>query len=284
MLTEFRLATNLYREKTRFVFELIQNAEDNKYSEGREPFLTFALHPDKIVVDSNEDGFEEHDVRSICRTGASTKKERGYIGEKGLGFKSVFNIASNVHIQSGPFSFCFEHERGDDGLGMVTPIYKAHDNSLPSNIRTRMTLRLAASANVERLMQELSELPDSLVMFLTKIKKLSVETHVPGRPSSKVTYSYIAEHRAQGGTLTKLLEIGDHSTQTTQDYHVTKRVLKDLRKDPARPNTDEVEVVLAFPLAIDSVPIIEQQYVFAYLPVRQVGYSVSLANPSHNIS
>lgn len=52
----------------------------------------------------------QSNVRAICSTGESTKTNTsGYIGEKGIGFKSVFKAASKVHIQSGPFSFFFEH-------------------------------------------------------------------------------------------------------------------------------------------------------------------------------
>ena len=53
-----------------------------------------------------------------------------------------------------------------------------------------------------------------------------------------------------------------------------KRTLTKLPKDAARPMTDKAEVVLAFPLDEASLPIIEQQHVFAFLPVRKVGFNV----------
>ncbi|KAL1619824.1 hypothetical protein SLS54_006422 [Diplodia seriata] len=61
---------DLYSKDTRFMYELIQNAEDNSYehaiSEGQKPFLKFSLYPDRMVVDSNEDGFTEDNVKAIC--------------------------------------------------------------------------------------------------------------------------------------------------------------------------------------------------------------------------
>ncbi len=63
----------------------------------------------------------ENDVRQICHTGKSRKKEKpGYVGEKGIGFKSVFQIASRVQIQSNAFSFSFDYSGGpssDEKLG-----------------------------------------------------------------------------------------------------------------------------------------------------------------------
>lgn len=108
------VAEDLYDADTRFIFELIQNAEDNCYRRaaihGQEPFLHLTLHTDHLTVDSNEDGFTENDVRAICSIHQSSKKQTGgYIGHKGIGFTSVFKVAYKVSIQSGPFCFYFEH-------------------------------------------------------------------------------------------------------------------------------------------------------------------------------
>jgi hypothetical protein len=119
------LVKDLYKSKARFVFELIQNAEDNHYKNAAishaEPYIQFSLYPDKIVVENNEDGFTVANVESICKVGGSTKTRTdslSYIGEKGIGFKFVFMVASKAYIQSGPFSFFFEHPSGSDSSGM----------------------------------------------------------------------------------------------------------------------------------------------------------------------
>jgi hypothetical protein len=83
-----RLVTQLYNTNTRFLYELIQHAEDNRYHDAEarfeDPSLSFALYHDRIVIDSNEDGFTENDIKAICSTGESTKiNAQGYIGEKG---------------------------------------------------------------------------------------------------------------------------------------------------------------------------------------------------------
>ena len=119
------MAKNLYTSNARFVFELLQNADDNQYSEGRDPFVSFRLYHDRLVVDCNEQGFSEDNLRAICDIGRSSKaSSQGYIGEKGIGFKSVFMAAYKVHIQSGNLFFSFEHRKGDSGIGMVRPTWE----------------------------------------------------------------------------------------------------------------------------------------------------------------
>ena len=72
----------------------VQNADDNTYLEDVEPTLAFDLQDNGIVVLNNERGFSAENIRALCDIGNSTKKgaNRGYIGNKGIGFKSVFRV------------------------------------------------------------------------------------------------------------------------------------------------------------------------------------------------
>jgi len=65
---------------------------------GAEPLLKFDFYPDKIIIESNEDGFTPDDIQAICSVGGSTKfGTQACRGEKGIGFKSVFMVASKVY-------------------------------------------------------------------------------------------------------------------------------------------------------------------------------------------
>ncbi|KAF7894390.1 uncharacterized protein EAF01_009841 [Botrytis porri] len=192
LLTFCTLAEQLYQKSTRFIYEIIQNAEDNRYTASNKlPFLSFTLHSDRLIIDSNEDGFTRKDINATCSIGESTKAcVRGYIGEKGIGFKSVFNVAHKVHIQPGRYSLAFEYSKEDSkdcGLGMVTPM-----NETPH------------------------ELPDD------------------------------------------------------------RRVVN-LPANSARAKILEAEVILAFPINEDHVSDIEEQDVFAFLPLKKTGYKVGQA-------
>mgnify|MGYP003476517447 CR=1 FL=1 len=98
-----QLSTGLYEKDVHFLMELIQNAEDNQYAQGTEPQLKFVLLDNDpthtpnsdgcLCVFNNEIGFQQVNIESISGVGQSTKKKYdGYIGEKGIGFKSVGNL------------------------------------------------------------------------------------------------------------------------------------------------------------------------------------------------
>lgn len=72
----------------------VQNADDNIYPENVEPTLIFILQETGIIVLNNERGFSSKNIRALCDVGNSTKKGSGtgYIGQKGIGFKSVFRV------------------------------------------------------------------------------------------------------------------------------------------------------------------------------------------------
>ena len=84
------MSAELYSDRTHFILELIQNADDNEYDIGVIPTLRIRLSRGMITVESNETGFEERHVRALCDINHSTKKDRKVtendsIGEKGIG-------------------------------------------------------------------------------------------------------------------------------------------------------------------------------------------------------
>lgn len=72
----------------------VQNADDNSYMAGVEATLVFLVKHGHIVVLNNEQGFTSDNLRALCDVGNSTKagNNTGYIGNKGIGFKSVFRV------------------------------------------------------------------------------------------------------------------------------------------------------------------------------------------------
>lgn len=268
------------------MYELIQNAEDNSYSralaEDEKPFLAFKVYPERIIVDSNEDGFSESNIRAICSIGNSTKKHSpGYVGEKGIGFKSVFKIAQKVHIQSGPFSFAFSHTRDDDddGLGMITP-YDEPAEDLGEGVRTRMVLTLLDSTKFEERSSELRQIPDTFLMFLSQLQRLSVELCAPNETST--TTHFTKREAKENGLcttfLTKTAREGQAVSNSEQKYYTMKSNLHNLpfdeaRKDKLGNNIDLATVVLAFPIDERNEPILKPQYTFAFLPLRRVGFN-----------
>ncbi|KAF4340028.1 hypothetical protein FBEOM_6067 [Fusarium beomiforme] len=282
-----RLAKNLYTSNARFVFELLQNADDNNYSaalsSGQDPYVYFEVRPDRVTIKCNENGFTHENLKAICAIGKSSKVgAAGYIGEKGIGFKSVFMAAWKVHIQSNEFSFSFTHRRGDSGLGMVTPLWEDTAEPLGSS-STRITLFLHKSDDPEEdarqretIRLQFQDLKHTILLFLRKLRKVQVAFFDENdAQTSSTTYSL---HGSNPVTVKKDTLEGVEERQ----YHVMKHIAEDIPKSENRIYADEqdradssAEVVLAFPLADSGTPVVESQDVFAFLPMRPMGFKVS---------
>lgn len=109
-----RIINQTGTDKNRFLNELLQNADDCRYLEGEIPTFDLRISGNGsnsvITVTYNELGFIKQNVRAITAIGESTKKllldgKDNSIGEKGVGFKSVFGVAESVEIHSNGFDF-----------------------------------------------------------------------------------------------------------------------------------------------------------------------------------
>lgn len=105
------LLANLYSDKTHFIYELLQNAEDaceraRKKGIEREFFVNIQLFPDHLEIRHNGIEFDERDVKGICGLVEGTKSEDlSQIGKFGIGFKSVYAYTKSPAIFSGDKSF-----------------------------------------------------------------------------------------------------------------------------------------------------------------------------------
>jgi hypothetical protein len=98
------LLGQLYSERTHFIFELIQNAED-----ARATGLAFELFPDRLEVRHDGRPFTDADVRGICGVGKSPKSgDLTKIGKFGIGFKSVYAYTKTPRVYSQSEHFRIE--------------------------------------------------------------------------------------------------------------------------------------------------------------------------------
>ena len=96
-----RILVDQYSDRTHFIFELIQNAEDAGAT-----YVAFSLYQDRLILCHNGKLFTEADIQGICGI-RSTKDEpeSGKIGRFGIGFKSVYAYTKTPRIYSGQYSF-----------------------------------------------------------------------------------------------------------------------------------------------------------------------------------
>ncbi|KAJ6869295.1 hypothetical protein NC651_034143 [Populus alba x Populus x berolinensis] len=137
------LSAELYTKDVHFLMELIQNAEDNDYLEGVDPSLEFVITsrditatgaPATLLIFNSEKGFSARNIESICSVGNSTKKGNRKRGY--IGEKEIYGSNS----------------------------------TLPT---TTIVLPLKPD-KVKSVKQQLSSIHPEVLLFLSKIKSLSV--------------------------------------------------------------------------------------------------------------
>lgn len=135
----------IYKDSFHFFLELIQNADDaSKNSEnGRLNIVITKEHQIKFKYDDR--GFNFSDLFAITSLGNSTKKgkldDNAEIGEKGIGFKSIFAIATRVDIKSKYFSFSIQADK-EILQNMLLPCVINLENTSKEEYSTILTLTL----------------------------------------------------------------------------------------------------------------------------------------------
>jgi hypothetical protein len=104
------LATDIYSEDKRFIYELIQNADDAALNEDAE--LSIDILDNYVVISHNGAPFTSRDIRGLCSIGLGTKtNDATKTGYKGIGFKSVFGQPEGiVYVKTENTLFRFDRE------------------------------------------------------------------------------------------------------------------------------------------------------------------------------
>ncbi|XP_028845943.1 uncharacterized protein LOC114796163 isoform X2 [Denticeps clupeoides] len=263
-----RLSTELYSKDTHFVLELIQNADDNSYSEdGAQPSLAFVIEKDCVTILNNEHGFEEKNIRAICDVGRSTKGKHkyGYIGQKGIGFKSVFKVTDRPEIHSSGYHICFDKTSGP--MGYILPHWVDEERPLTAEateiVEQRWTTKILLPLRPENQQTRnlFRDVHPSLLLFLHRLRSITIFNQVEKRVVS-MTRKDLSDN---------ILEV--HHTDGVQRWLVVKSILypKMIKAD-----VESTELALAFCLSesVDSSSWLQpqQQNVFAFLPLRSFGF------------
>lgn len=95
-----------YSDSNHFVYELLQNAEDERASK-----VVIEYYEDRLVFYHNGDPFDEGDVRGVSSMlmGTKDKNDGQTIGRFGMGFKSVFKYTYQPEIYSDSEAFRIEN-------------------------------------------------------------------------------------------------------------------------------------------------------------------------------
>jgi hypothetical protein len=264
-----RLSKELYNTDMHFVLELIQNADDNQYN--TKPTLIFVIDINSINIYNNELGFQENNIQALCDIGKSTKgkHKQGYIGQKGIGFKSVFTVCNRPEIYSNGYRICFDAHNGSIGYILPNWIDNENRDNEYLNWTTRICLPLKSENEMEKhksrsLTSSFNDIHPSLLIFLNRLRSITIDNRLK---NSKQIYERID---LPG---TSIIEI--HSEHIIEKWFVIKKQL--IIPDEFKMNLEDIieatEIALAFPLHEiknnGDIKLIKQD-VYAYLPLRTV--------------
>ncbi|KAK6065454.1 hypothetical protein SCUP234_12572 [Seiridium cupressi] len=249
---------NLYKDPGHFLFELLQNADDNSYDDPKPRVSLKLMKQDgyKLTITSNELGFTFNDVDAISDITKSTKRinERGQrdsTGEKGIGFKSVFSVADVVEIRSGFFSFKFDcHQK----LGMVVP----------------QPLDTAPSSPCVRGSQ--------IFLHLKGVQEYNRKAQADSDSYNNQSADFRATQTSAGFATKKSIsaKYDSASRDATLNFYCFQHVIEDVAEHETRSGIQKTAISLAFPVTKDGMPDTRGQKTYATLPIADFGWKFAI--------
>ncbi|MDY5859128.1 MAG: hypothetical protein SPK09_07920, partial [Porphyromonas sp.] len=183
---------DLYTTKDRFIFELLQNADD---APNDSDYVDTEIHllSEHMLFLHNGRPFSPTDVESITSIGDSTKKKNSTTtGYKGIGFKALFSKVDSVIIRSGGFSFAFDkHSYQGKNLSVIPwqlkPIWREryrypkevrkHEQFISSPVALALSLT-APTLSKENLEAKVQEYQKSIRTLFSEPRFLLFLRHV----------------------------------------------------------------------------------------------------------
>ena len=163
------LLANRYDDRTHFIFELLQNAEDalaNRGGREGQRGVEFSLSPEALSVTHFGMPFDEGDVRGICGIGESTKGPTlTSIGRFGIGFKSVYTFTDGPEIHSGGEHFAID--------SFVWPRAVSGDELPPEQTVIRLPFKNNDSTAAIEILAGLQRIGPRTLLFLREIDEIS---------------------------------------------------------------------------------------------------------------
>ena len=181
------LTKTVFGDANRFIFELIQNADDSpKTTEFTDVEVELRLLQNYLVFSHNGKHFTEDDVQGISDVGSGTSgktKDISKTGYKGIGFKSVFGTCDQVYILSNNFTFKFDKnyplwKESSDYPWQVIPLWFEKTELEEEILRTidyqkvNTIIAIKDEGKIEEEIYKVFE-DERLILFLRNIKKIT---------------------------------------------------------------------------------------------------------------
>lgn len=258
----------LYTDKSHFVYELLQNAEDAEAKS-----IRFIQHADCLEVLHDGKPFTSENLQGLCDIGKSDKVDNlNQIGEFGVGFKSVFGICDTVRLYSEPSHFDGKVE--GDAVSFAVEIKDftrpedIPEEAMPRTYTTRFVFPFAVGHTysgfktipslVDTLARKLQNLGITTLLFMKHLELIEYEIETDGEP---ITGEYLLEKRG----------INDHC------YLVSALGISE--KEKADPDAAEMISYLKFSRKLEKYPLRTVDIAFPVKEEKGVYQCIKAPNP-----
>lgn len=278
-----KLSSDIYSESQRFVFELIQNADDAALKGTNE--VHFDFYPNCLVVSHNGEPFSENDIKAITSIKSTKKSDPTKTGYKGIGFKSVFGKSERVSIFSGQYKFRFDklHTQNKfSGTKMpwqVIPVW-TEINDLPQEIQNNVQSKnynvstIIEIKRAETLQDDLNELLKNaqILLFLRRISKISVSKNGKSDYYIEKKSNSIESAFNEVTLLKNEKEISSWLVKSFSDIPITAETKSELNQDEKTPpklkEATSTEISFAAKIEDGKIKSLkkEESLIFTYLP------------------
>lgn len=293
------LSGDLYTDSKRFIYELLQNADDS--SQNSEVVKVWIkIFGDTLVVAHSGRPFTTRDLQGICNVNNGTKKsDLTKTGYKGIGFKSVFGQSDKVTIFTKDEYFRFDssysfewkweepkmlweknNDRDFQFPWQIIPIYTEVKEvfapinqflkDIDANVATIIQMK-----NVNETSQAAQSLSQNLNMFLflKNISEINFDiTELVSIEIKRIENDRITLKRGNSLRVDWLL----NTISLTVPSEV-KTALQDERNIPEKLlNADSIELSLAAKVGKDGITKFSEQekLLYSYLPTGETKYSL----------
>lgn len=206
----------LYTDKSHFVYELLQNAEDANAT-----IIKFIQYDDRLEVLHNGKPFTDANLQGLCDIGKSDKiKNLNQIGEFGVGFKSVFGICEVVRLYSAPGHYtnndCSEAEAFAVEITDFTHPRAIEQEELPQEYTTKFVLPYCVGKSFSgyktekdlknKVAMRLQDLGITTLLFMKHLTEISYEIKID---SKDICGTYILDSKNLSDTCKYVSAIGE---------------------------------------------------------------------------
>ena len=244
-----KITTQLFTEKSHFIMEITQNAEDEIRKKGNDDgTIKFYISTERIKIEHNGKPFNNADVDSICGVRSKKDPNEDFIGYMGIGFKSVFSITNKAQIFSGDFRFKFDNDECPSHLPwFITPLKAKPSESLDKEMTTFIFPFKSGENIYQKTKDELEKFGVHLLMFLNSIKYIEIYFESE-HDTKKIFLEKLKPKRDGIMRISENNEIKDFKT-FSKEILVPQDIKKDLDTIKAeRHQIKKRTVILAFPL------------------------------------